>query len=143
MEPAFFEEAWRTCCLGGFLCAQQAAGEMLKHGAGTLLFTGATASLCARSPFMAFASGKAALRAVAQAFARELGPQNIHVGHVIIDGVIDGDMISQRLPDLKERLGSDGMLQPDDIAEAYWQLHLQPRSAWTFEMDIRPSLEAF
>lgn len=143
MEPAFFEEAWRTCCLGGFLCAQQAAGELLEHGEGTLLFTGATASLRARSPFMAFASGKAALRSVAEAFARELGPKNIHVGHVIIDGVIDGDMISQRLPDLKERLGSEGMLQPEDIAEAYWQLHQQPRSAWTFEMDLRPSLEEF
>lgn len=143
MEPEFFEQAWRTCCLGGFLCAQQAASEMLQHGKGTLLFTGATASLRARSPFMAFASGKAALRAVAQAFARELGPKNIHVGHVIIDGAIDGEMINTRIPDLKERLGPGGMLQPSDIAEAYWQLHQQPPSTWTFEMDLRPSLEEF
>ncbi len=143
MDPAFFEEAWRTCCFGGFICAQLAADEMIHHGEGTLLFTGATASLRARGPFLAFASGKAALRAVAQAFARELGPKNIHVGHVIIDGVIDGEMISKRIPELKERLGPAGMLQPNDIAEAYWQLHQQPPSAWTFEMDLRPSSESF
>lgn len=143
MDPEFFEEAWRTCCFGGFLCIQQAAGEMLQHGKGTILLTGATASLRAKNPFIAFASGKAALRAVAQGFARELGPKNIHVGHVIIDGAIDGEKIGTRMPELKERLGPGGMLQPDDIAEAYWQLHEQPPSAWTFELDLRPSIETF
>ncbi len=143
MSPDYFEEAWRTCCFGGFLCVQQAATQMLRHGKGTILFTGATASLRAKDPFIAFASGKAALRAVAQGFARELGPKNIHVGHVIIDGAIDGEKIGTRMPELKERLGPGGMLQPDDIAEAYWQLHEQPPYAWTFELDLRPSIENF
>lgn len=143
MTADFFEEAWRTCCLGGFLVAQEAAQRLEKRQQGTLLFTGATASIRSRNPYMAFASGKAALRAVAAAFARELGSKGVHVGHVIIDGSIDGELINTRVPDLKERLGKGGMLNPDDIAETYWQLHRQHPSAWTFELDLRPSIEKF
>lgn len=142
MSDAFFEETWRVGCFGGFLVGREAARRMLPAG-GSLLFTGATASLRARPPFTAFASAKAALRAVAQGMAREFGPQGLHVGHVVIDGVIDGEQVNSRIPQLKERLGADGMLAPDAIAEAFWQLHVQPRSAWTFELDLRPYKETF
>jgi NAD(P)-dependent dehydrogenase (short-subunit alcohol dehydrogenase family) len=116
---------------------------MLPRGSGTILFTGATASLRARPPFTAFASAKAALRAVAHGMARELGPKGLHVAHVVVDGAIDGDQLNRRMPQLKERLGPDGMLAPDAIAEAYWQLHTQPRSTWTLELDLRPWKESF
>jgi NAD(P)-dependent dehydrogenase (short-subunit alcohol dehydrogenase family) len=140
---AAFESVWRLACFGGFLTGREAARRMLPRGSGTILFTGATASLRARPPFTAFASAKAALRAVAHGMARELGPRGLHVAHVVIDGAIDGDQLNRRLPQLKERLGPDGMLAPDAIAEAYWQLHLQPRSAWTLELDLRPYRESF
>jgi NAD(P)-dependent dehydrogenase (short-subunit alcohol dehydrogenase family) len=140
---AAFESVWRLACFGGFLTGREAARRMLPRGAGTILFTGATASLRARPPFTAFASAKAALRAVAHGMARELGPQGLHVAHVVIDGAIDGDQLNRRIPQLKERLGPDGMLAPDAIAEAYWQLHAQPRSAWTLELDLRPYKESF
>jgi NAD(P)-dependent dehydrogenase (short-subunit alcohol dehydrogenase family) len=143
MQAAFFEETWRASCLAGFLVAREAARRMRPRGAGTLLFTGATASLRARPPFTAFASAKAALRALAFGLARELGPQGIHVGHVVIDGVIHGEQALSRMPGLRERLGEDGMLEPDAIADAYWQLHAQPRSAWTLELDLRPWKESF
>jgi NAD(P)-dependent dehydrogenase (short-subunit alcohol dehydrogenase family) len=138
-----FEAVWRLACFGGFLAGREAARRMLPAGRGTLLFTGATASLRARPPFLAFASAKAGLRAVAHGMAREFGPQGLHVAHVVIDGAIDGDQLNRRIPQLKERLGEDGMLAPDAIAEAYWQLHLQPRSAWTLELDLRPYKETF
>jgi NADP-dependent 3-hydroxy acid dehydrogenase YdfG len=99
--------------------------------------------LRARPPFTAFAAAKAALRAVAHGMAREFGPQGLHVAHVVIDGAIDGDQLNRRFPQLKERLGADGMLAPDAIADAYWQLHTQPRSAWTLELDLRPWKETF
>jgi NAD(P)-dependent dehydrogenase (short-subunit alcohol dehydrogenase family) len=143
MDPTYFEETWRTTAFGGFLVGREAARRMLPQARGTLLFTGATASLRARPPFAAFASAKAALRAIAFGLARELGPQGIHVGHVVIDGVIDGDQVAERMPDLRERLGEDGMLDVDAIADAYWALHLQPRSAWTLELDLRPFKESF
>jgi NAD(P)-dependent dehydrogenase (short-subunit alcohol dehydrogenase family) len=143
MTDEFFEELWRVCCFGGFLAGREAARRMLPNGGGSLIFTGATASLRARPPFTAFASAKAGLRAVAHGMAREFGSQGLHVGHVVIDGVIDGDQVNSRLPQVKERLGEAGMLQPDDIAEAYWMLHAQPRSAWTLELDIRPDRESF
>ena len=142
MDDAFFEEVWRLCCFGGFLTGREAARRMLPQG-GTLIFTGATASLRARPPFTAFASAKAALRAVAHGMAREFGPQGLHVGHVIIDGMIDGDQLNQRFPELKTRMGDDGMLGVDAIADAYWALHVQPRSAWTLELDLRPYKESF
>ena len=140
---AAFESVWRLACFGGFVTGREAARRMLPRGSGTILFTGATASLRARPPFTAFASAKAALRAVAHGMARELGPKGLHVAHVVIDGAIDGDQLNRRIPQLKERLGPDGMLAPDAIADAYWQLHAQPRSAWTLELDLRPYKEQF
>ena len=138
-----FEAVWRLGCFGGFLAGREAARRMLPAGRGTILFTGATASLRARPPFTTFAAAKAGLRAVAHGMARELGPQGLHVAHVVIDGAIDGDQLNRRIPQLRERLGEDGMLAPDALAEAYWQLHLQPRSAWTLELDLRPYKETF
>ncbi len=138
-----FESVWRLGCFGGFLTGREAARRMLSRGSGTLVFTGATASLRARPPFTTFAAAKAALRALAHGMAREFGPQGLHVAHVVIDGAIDGDQLNLRIPQLKERLGPDGMLAPDAIAAAYWQLHAQPRSAWTLELDLRPWKETF
>ncbi len=143
MDDAFFEDLWRLCCFGGFVFGQEAARRMLPAGGGTLIFTGATASLRARPPFTAFASAKAALRALAHGMAREFGPQGLHVGHVIIDGMIDGDQINRRFPQFKDQKGADGMLHPDAIADAYWALHSQQRSAWTLEIDLRPFKETF
>jgi NAD(P)-dependent dehydrogenase (short-subunit alcohol dehydrogenase family) len=115
---------------------------MLPAG-GTVIFTGATASLRARPPFTAFASAKAALRALAFGMAREFGKQGLHVGHVIIDGVIDGDELNSHHPGVKDKVGADGMLDVDAIADAYWTLHTQKRSAWTLELDLRPYNESF
>ncbi|MHA7838730.1 MAG: SDR family NAD(P)-dependent oxidoreductase [bacterium] len=143
MSDAFFEDAWRVGCFGGFLAGREAARRMLPAGGGSLIFTGATASLRARPPFTAFASAKAGLRAVAHGMARELGSRGLHVAHVVIDGVIDGEQVSRRMPEIKEKLGEEGMLQPDQIADAYWMLHRQPPSAWTLELDLRPHRESF
>ena len=143
IDARAFEEAWRIGCLGGFLVGQQAARRMLARGGGSIFFTGATASVRARGPFVAFASAKFALRAVAQSMARDLSPQGIHVAHFVIDGVIDGEQANSRMPDLKQRLGEDGMLSPDAIAEAYWHTHRQHRSAWAHEIDLRPWKETF
>lgn len=143
MSDAFFEDLWRLCCFGGFLTGREAARRMVPASGGSLLFTGATASLRARPPFTAFASAKAALRAVAHGMAREFGAQGLHVGHVVIDGVIDGDMVNGRMPVIKERLGAEGMLQVDEIADAFWMLHCQPKSTWTLELDLRPFKESF
>jgi len=143
VEPEAFEQVWRVGCLGGFLVGREAARRVVGAGGGTLVFTGATASLRARPPFVAFASAKAALRSLAFGMAREFGPQGLHVAHAIIDGVVDGDMINSRAPQLKERLGEGGMLDPDAIAGAYWALHQQPASAWTLELDLRPAKESF
>jgi NAD(P)-dependent dehydrogenase (short-subunit alcohol dehydrogenase family) len=143
MDALYFEETWRTTTFGGFLVGREAARRMLPQERGTIVFTGATASLRARPPFAAFASAKAALRAMAFGLARELGPQGIHVGHVVVDGVIDGEMVAQNIPGIRERLGEDGMLDVDAIADAYWALHVQHRSAWTLELDVRPSKESF
>jgi NAD(P)-dependent dehydrogenase (short-subunit alcohol dehydrogenase family) len=142
MDDAFFEEVWRLCCFGGFLTGREAARRMLGNG-GTLIFTGATASVRARPPFTAFASAKAALRALAHGMAREFGPQGLHVGHVVIDGVIGGDLVRGRFPQIIERLGEDGVLGIDAIADAYWMLHTQDRTAWTLELDVRPYKESF
>jgi NAD(P)-dependent dehydrogenase (short-subunit alcohol dehydrogenase family) len=142
MDDDFFEDLWRLCCFGGFLFGREAARRMLPGG-GTLLFTGATASIRARPPFTAFASAKAALRAVAHGMAREFGAQGLHVGHVIIDGMIDGDQLNRRFPELKAQKGEDGMLNVDAIADAYWALHVQHRSAWALEIDLRPFKEPF
>ncbi len=143
IEPQFFEDMWRVCCFGGLLVGQEAGRRMIPNGEGSLLFTGATASMRGKPPFVAFASGKAALRMVVQGFARDFGKQGIHVGHVVIDGIIDGEIVNTRFPGIKEHLGEGGMMQPDDIAEAYWMLHSQPASAWTLEIDLRPDREDF
>jgi NAD(P)-dependent dehydrogenase (short-subunit alcohol dehydrogenase family) len=143
MSGAQFETMWRQNALGGFLVGREAARRMLPQGHGTIIFTGATASLRARPPFVAFASAKAALRAVAQGLAREFGPQGIHVAHVVIDGVIHGDQALSRFPDFVKTKGKEGLLDPDEIAEAYWALHCQRRSAWTHELDLRPFKETF
>ena len=140
---ADFEAVWRLACFGGFLTGREAARRMLPRGSGSILFTGATASLRARPPFTSFAAAKAALRALAHGMARELGPKGLHVAHVVIDGVIAGDQVNLRMPQLRARLGADGMLAPDEIADAYWQLHAQPRSTWTLELDLRPYKESF
>jgi NAD(P)-dependent dehydrogenase (short-subunit alcohol dehydrogenase family) len=107
------------------------------------IFTGATASVRSRPPFTAFASAKAGLRAVAHGMAREFGKEGLHVAHVVVDGVIAGDLIRARLPQIVERLGEDGMLDVDDMTDAYWMLHQQKRSAWTLELDLRPHKETF
>lgn len=143
MDAQFWEGLWRLCCFGGFLAGREAARRMLPRGGGTLIFSGATASLRARPPFTAFASAKAALRALAHGMAREFGPHGLHVAHVIIDGVIDGDQVNERFPQIKEQRGEDGMLSPDAIAAAYWDLHRQDRTAWTLELDLRPYKETF
>ncbi len=138
-----FEKIWRLGCYGGFLFGREAARRMVPRGRGTILFTGATASLRGGAQFAAFAAAKNGLRAVAQSMARELGPKNVHVAHVVIDGMIDTQAARQRFPERAQALGAEGMLAPDAIAELYYQLHVQPRSAWTFEADLRPWAEKF
>lgn len=138
-----FEKVWRLGCYAGFLVGREAARHMVPRGQGTIIFTGATASLRGSAQFAAFAAAKGGVRQVAQAMARELGPQGIHVASVIIDGMIDSPRVRERFPERAAQLPPDGMLKPDDIAETYWQLHQQPRDAWTFEVDLRPWAEQF
>ena len=136
-----YRKVWEMCALAGFLVGREVAERMLPRGAGTILFTGATASVRGGAGFAAFAGGKHALRALAQSMARELGPQGIHVGHVVIDGPIETQSTRELFPEWFESRPADGILQPDDIAEIYWQLHQQPSSAWTFETDVRTYVE--
>jgi NAD(P)-dependent dehydrogenase (short-subunit alcohol dehydrogenase family) len=138
-----FEKVWRLGCYAGFLVGREAARHMVPRGQGSIIFTGATASLRGAAQFAAFAAAKGGVRQVAQAMARELGPQGIHVASVIIDGMIDSPRVRERFPERAAQLPPDGMLKPDDIAETYWQLHQQPRDAWTFEVDLRPWAERF
>jgi len=143
MEAAFFEDTWRVACFGGFLVGREAARRMAPAGRGTVIFTGATGSLRGRPPFIAFASAKAGLRAIAQGMAREFGPQGIHVAHVIVDGGIDGERLRTAAPGFVAAKGEEGLLSPEAIADAYWFLHTQDRTAWTHELDLRPYKEAF
>jgi len=143
ISPQQFEEAWRTSAYGGFLFARAAVPALLEAGGGSLLISGATASIRGRGPFVAFAAAKAALRSLAQSTAREFGPRGVHVVHVIIDGGIDGERLRTGAPARVAAAGEDGLLHPDAIAETYWQLHQQQRSAWTHELDLRPFKEAF
>ena len=129
---------WEMACFGGFLNGREVARRMVARGHGTILFTGATASLRGSANFAAFAGAKHALRALAQSMARELGPKNIHVGHVVIDGAIDTEFIRTNFPERYATKADDGILSPDHIAETYWTLHAQPRDTWTFELDLRP-----
>ena len=142
-----YERVWRLACFAGFITGREAARHMLPRGRGTILFTGATASLRGGAGFAAFAAAKAGLRAVAQALAREFGPKGLHVAHLVIDGGVDSPAIHQRR---RARLGPDApppepgsLIALDTVAEAYWTLHTQPRDGWTFEMDIRPSVETW
>ena len=138
-----FFKVWEMACFGGFLMGREAAKRMVPRGRGTILFTGATASVRGRSGYAAFSSGKHGLRAVAQSMARELGPEGIHVAHVVIDGAIDTAWIRENFPDRAALKSRDGILDPDAIAENYWLLHRQPRSAWTHELDLRPWTESW
>jgi NAD(P)-dependent dehydrogenase (short-subunit alcohol dehydrogenase family) len=138
-----FFKVWEMACFGGFLMGREAAKRMVPRGQGTILFTGATASVRGRSGFSAFASAKHGLRAVAQSMARELGPAGIHVAHVVIDGAIDTAWIRENFPERAALKGEGGILDPEAIAENYWQLHCQPRSAWTHELDLRPWMESW
>lgn len=138
-----FEQHWREHVLGGFHTAQAALPVLLAQGGGSLIFTGASGSLRGSANFAPFGSAKAGLRGLAQSISREFGPQNIHVGHVVIDGGIQGERLLSRVPGLAEQRGPDGLLQIDAIAEAYWTLHHQHRSAWTLELDLRPWAEKF
>ena len=142
-EAWLFEHLWRVATFGAFLVARAAATRMVPAGGGTLLFTGATGSLRGAAMHAAFAAAKAGVRMVAQSTAREYGPRGLHVAHVIVDGAIDGDQVRKGLPELVEARGSEGLLEPDAIAEAFWQIHCQPPSAWTHEMDLRPFKESF
>ena len=143
ITPEQFENAWRGSTLAGFVFARAVVPRLLATGGGSLLFTGATASLRGRGPFVAFAAAKAGLRSVAQSFAREYGPQGVHVAHVIVDGGIDGERLRSAAPQAVAAAGADGLLSPEAIAETYWHLHRQQRSAWTHEVDLRPYKESF
>ena len=134
-------KVWEMACFSGFLNGQAAARRMVARGRGTILFTGATAALRGSANFAAFAGAKHALRALAQSMARELGPLNIHVAHVVVDGAIDTAFIRDTFPERYALKDQDGILNPDHIAENYWYLHTQPRDAWTFELDLRPYME--
>ncbi|MFU8817228.1 MAG: SDR family NAD(P)-dependent oxidoreductase [Pseudomonadales bacterium] len=141
MDAAYFEKAWRVGCYGGFLFGREAVRRMLPNGSGTLLFTGASASLRGRANFGAFNAAKGALRNLAQAMAKEYGREGIHVGHVVIDGAIGGDKIRQAVPEYAEKLGEQGLISLDGIVDGYAYLYHQQPRAWTFELDVRTSQE--
>lgn len=143
MDAAYFEESWRVCCLGGFLFGRAALRRMVPNRAGTILFTGASASLRGRPNFGAFASSKGALRQLAQAMAKEYGPEGIHVGHVVVDGAIDGEKIHTRFPQYAEKLGPQGLVDLEAIVDAYEFLYRQPPRGWSFEVDMRTAVETW
>jgi len=143
MEAEFFERCWRIACFGGFLFSREALRSMVPTGTGTLLFTGASASLRGKPDFAAFTAAKAGVRALAQSLAREFGPKGIHVAHVVIDGAIDGDRIQIGRPAIAEARGHDGLVDLEGIVDLYEMLHRQPSRAWTHELDVRPAKEAF
>jgi len=138
-----YRKVWEMAAFAGFLAGREAARCMVPRGKGTIIFTGATASMRGSAGFSAFSGAKFALRALAQSMARELGPKGIHVAHSIIDGAIDTAWIAENFPERYKLKDQDGILDPDAIAEAYWQLHIQPKSAWTHELDLRPWMEQF
>jgi NAD(P)-dependent dehydrogenase (short-subunit alcohol dehydrogenase family) len=138
-----YRKVWEMGALAGFLMGREVAKVMVPRGRGTILFTGATSSLRGSAGFAAFAGAKHALRALAQSMARELGPQGIHVAHVVIDGAIDTEFIRANFPERYALKDRDGILSPDAIADNYWLLHRQHRSAWTHELDLRPWIEKF
>ena len=133
-----YRKVWEMACFSGFLMGREVARHMLTRGQGTIIFTGATASVRGGKHYAAFAGAKHALRALAQSMARELGPQNIHVAHTIIDGAIDSNFIRENIPDADQKRQEDAILNPDHIAQNYVMLHKQERTAWTHELDLRP-----
>jgi NAD(P)-dependent dehydrogenase (short-subunit alcohol dehydrogenase family) len=139
VTPEQFEDCWRANCMGAFLGAQQVLPTMLDLGRGTIILTGATASMRGSARFSCLAVGKFGLRALAQSMARELGPQGVHVAHIVIDGQIETPQLREAQPDR----GEETTLLPDAIAESYWQLHAQNPRAWTLELDLRPAIEEF
>jgi NAD(P)-dependent dehydrogenase (short-subunit alcohol dehydrogenase family) len=143
MTAAHFEDSWRVGCFAGFLFGREAMRRLAPLGRGTVIFTGASGSLRGRPRFAAFNATKGGLRLLVQSMAREFGPQGIHVAHVIIDGGIAGDRLLSRMPDRAEKAGPDGLLNIEAIADNYWHLHRQQRSAWTHELDLRPYKETF
>lgn len=138
-----FEDFWRVCCLGGFLVGREAGRRLLPLGRGTILFTGASGSLRGKPGFAHFAAAKAGLRMLSQSMAREFGPKGLHVAHVVIDGGINGERLKKSRPEMVAERGEDGLLGIEGIAEAYWHLHRQPKTAWAQEMDLRPYKEPF
>jgi NAD(P)-dependent dehydrogenase (short-subunit alcohol dehydrogenase family) len=138
-----YQKVWEMACFSGFLMGRETAKVMLPRGRGTIIFTGATASLRGREGFAAFAGAKHALRALAQSMARELWPKGIHVAHPVIDGAIDTEFIRTNFPERYAMKAEQGILSPDSIAEAYWQIHQQPRDAWTHETELRPWKETW
>ena len=141
MDADYFERSWRVGCFGGFLFGREAVRRMKPRGGGTILFTGASASMRGRANFGAFNSSKGALRNLAQALAKEVAADGIHVGHVVVDGAIGGEKIMTLLPEYAEKLGEEGMISIEGIVDGYVFLYRQPRRAWTFEIDVRTSLE--
>lgn len=139
LTPEDFRRSWEVCTFGSFLCTKQVVPDMIEKGSGAILFTGATSAIRGRAGAIAFSSAKFAVRGLAWALAREMGPKGIHVAHIIIDGVIDTPSVRERY-ELSE---DEPLLLPDDIAEAYWGLVQQPKSAWAFELDLRPHDEEF
>jgi NAD(P)-dependent dehydrogenase (short-subunit alcohol dehydrogenase family) len=139
MTADYFEQSWRVVCFGGFLFGREAVRRMAPKGAGTLLFTGASASLRGRSGYGAFNSSKAGLRAMAQAMAKEYAGDGIHVGHVVVDGAIGGEKVRNRFPDAASR--EERLISIDGIVDAFVFLYKQPRRAWSFELDVRTSQE--
>jgi NAD(P)-dependent dehydrogenase (short-subunit alcohol dehydrogenase family) len=143
MTSRVYRKVWEMAAFAGFLTGREAARVMVPRGRGTIIFTGATASLRGGPGFAAFAGAKFALRALAQSMARELGPEGVHVAHAVIDGAIDTAWIAENFPQRHALKDRDGILNPDHIADAYWMLHRQPRDAWTHELDLRPWIEKF
>ena len=143
MTAQKYFKTWEMAAFSGFLTGREAARRMAPRGKGTILFTGATASLRGGNGFAAFAGAKGALRMLAQSMARELGPKGVHVGHVVVDGAIDTSFIRDNFPERYKLKEHDGILDPDHIAEIYWSMHAQPRDAWTFEADVRPWTESW
>ena len=137
MTATYFEESWRIVCFGGFLFGREALRRMVPAARGTLLFTGASASMRGRAGYGAFNSSKGALRNLAQAMAKEYAPEGIHVGHVVIDGPIGGDKFITRRPEIVAQIGEDALISIEGIVDAFVYLHRQPPSAWSFEVDVR------
>ncbi|ETV96129.1 hypothetical protein, variant 3 [Aphanomyces invadans] len=138
-----YRKVWEMACFSGFLVGKEVACRMLPRQHGTIIFTGATASVRGSAEFAAFASAKFGLRALSQSMARELGPKGIHVAHLIVDGAIDTPWIHENFPQAKERLAQDGLVRPEDIGMLYVQVHHQPKTAWTHELDVRPWVETW